>query len=85
MFKFRLFVCLYNYLLVAGSFDYSPKFLDLNQGDSSDISDQGEIKILEDLAEAMNENLQINRSGNSVKSYYVLSLWYLLNIIYSSK
>jgi len=55
--------------LVAGSFDYSPKFLDLNQGDSSDVSDQGEIKILEDLAEAMNENLQINKSGNCVESY----------------
>jgi len=55
--------------LNAGSFDYSPKFLDLNQGDSSDVSsDQGEIKILEDLAEAMNENLQINKSGKCVKS-----------------
>ncbi|KAL4104631.1 hypothetical protein QTP88_019924 [Uroleucon formosanum] len=48
------------------SFDYSPKFLDINQGDSSDVSsDQGEIKILEDLAEAMNENLQINKSKYS--------------------
>ncbi|XP_050526524.1 breast carcinoma-amplified sequence 3 homolog isoform X2 [Daktulosphaira vitifoliae] len=45
------------------SFDYSPKFLDLNQGDSSDFSsDQGETKILEDLAEAMNENLHINKA-----------------------
>lgn len=55
--------------MVAGSFDYSPKFLDINQGDSSDVSsDQGEIKILEDLAEAMNENLQINKSSNCVDS-----------------
>jgi len=38
--------------------------MDLNQGDSSDVSsDQGETKILEDLAEAMNENLQIIKSG----------------------
>lgn len=50
--------------MITGSFDYSPKFFDLNQGDSSDLSsDQGETKILEDLAEAMNENLQINKSG----------------------
>jgi len=53
------------FLFIAGSFDYSPKFIDLNQGDSSDLSsDQGETKILEDLAEAMNENLQVNKSGN---------------------
>lgn len=52
------------YLLFLGSFDYSPKFIDLNPGDSSDVSsDQGEIKILEDLAEAMSENLQIIKSG----------------------
>lgn len=50
--------------MFTGSFDYSPKFLDINPGDSSDISsDQGETKILEDLAEAMNENLQISKSG----------------------
>lgn len=56
--------------MVSGSFDYSPKFLDLNQGDSSDLSsDQGETKILEDLAEAMNENLQINKSGKLTKIY----------------
>lgn len=55
-------------LSISGSFDYSPKFLELNQGDSSDLSsDQGEIKILEDLAEAMNENLHIIKSGNCVK------------------
>lgn len=36
----------------------------MNQGDSSDLSsDQGETKILEDLAEAMNENLQFNKTG----------------------
>jgi len=66
-------------LSIAGSFDYSPKFLDLNQGDSSDVSsDQGEIKILEDLAEAMNENLQINKSGNCVESY--VGMYYLYDI-----
>lgn len=51
----------------AGSFDYSPKFIDMNQGDSSDLSsDQGDNKILEDLAEAMNENLQINKPGKII-------------------
>lgn len=50
--------------MFTGSFDYSPKFLDINPGDSSDLSsDQGETKILEDLAEAMNENIQISKSG----------------------
>ncbi|XP_050444455.1 breast carcinoma-amplified sequence 3 homolog [Adelges cooleyi] len=48
------------------SFDYSPKFLDINQGDSSDVSsDQGDSKILEDLAEAMNDNLQIEKTDLS--------------------
>ncbi|VVC41024.1 Hypothetical protein CINCED_3A011279 [Cinara cedri] len=46
------------------SFDYSPKFLDVNPGDSSELSsDQGDIKILEDLAEAMSENFQINNKS----------------------
>lgn len=58
--------------MVSGSFDYSPKFLDLNQGDSSDLSsDQGDTKILEDLAEAMNENLQINKSGKFTIIYFL--------------
>lgn len=61
--------------MIIGSFDYSPKFLDFNQGDSSDLSsDQGETKILEDLAEAMNENLHISKSGkiywDSMLIYY---------------
>lgn len=65
------FVCLNSHFIITGSFDYSPKFIDLNQGDSSDLSsDQGETKILEDLAEAMNENLLINKSG---KIYYKLN------------
>lgn len=39
----------------------------MNQGDSSDLSsDQGDNKILEDLAEAMNENLQINKPGKII-------------------
>lgn len=76
----------YNFFIVTGSFDYSPKFIDMNQGDSSDLSsDQGENKILEDLAEAMNENLQINKTG---KIYSYNNIIYTITIdywIYPSK